>query len=181
MIQPPYRFPNSERIRLHQQWWKRENTERLALIYTPLPHPYGGLDIDVPVGEIAKRKQANATVEYQAPKDVLVTACVDYATALIPAMLGAGFQNDRSTTWAIPAVHSILDVHIPPFDPAQPLFHGYLDRVKAVLAGWSWDTYLPANNLILSDLDPRSLCVAFQAYSVAEAWQLYEKIKNFRT
>ncbi|MBE0696103.1 MAG: hypothetical protein IH586_04195 [Anaerolineaceae bacterium] len=161
---------NPERVALHQQWWKCENTQRLALIYTPLPHPYGGLDTDIPVADIAGRKTANALVEYQVPKDVLVTGYVDYATALIPAMLGAGFENDRHTTWAIPSVHSILDVRIPPFDPAQPLFHAYLERVKAILAGWTWETYLPANNAYLGPLDLLAGIIGPEALAI----ELYE-------
>jgi len=144
---------NPERIELHRQWWERTNRERLALIYTPLPHPYGGLDVDVPVSEIASRKRANALVEYQVPKDVLVTGYVDFATALIPGLLGAGFRCDQHTSWAIPAVQSIRDVSIPPFNPDHPLFQSFIERVKAVAAGWSWETYLPATHAYLGPLD----------------------------
>jgi hypothetical protein len=144
---------NPERIRLQQQWWNRSNTSRLALIYTPLTYPYSGLDVDVPCSEIAARKRANAEVEYHVPKDVLVTAYVDFATALIPAMLGTGFEYTHDTSWAIPQVSSILELRIPPFDPHHPLFQAYIQRVQAVLAEWSWETYLPANNGFLGPLD----------------------------
>ena len=144
---------NPERIRLQQQWWDRANTERLALIYTPLPHPYGGLDVDVPVQDIAERKRANAEVEYNVPKDVLVTGYVDFATALIPAMLGTGFQYTHQTSWAMPTLASIHDVRVPPFDPQHPLFQAYIQRVQAMLAGWSWESYLPANYAYLGPLD----------------------------
>ena len=144
---------NPERIQLQQQWWNRANRERLALIYTPLPHPYGGMDVDVPVESIAERKRANAEVEYYVPKDVLVTGYVDFATALIPAMLGTGFHYTRQTSWAMPTLASIHDVRVPAFDPRHPLFQAYIQRVQAMLAGWAWDTYLPANYAYLGPLD----------------------------
>lgn len=144
---------NRERLALHQQWWARTNDAPLALIYTPAHYPFGGLDVDVPPEQIAERKRANAAVAYTAPRDTLVTGYVDFATALIPAMLGAGFEWNEHTSWAIPAVESILDVRIPPFDPDQPLFRAYIERVEATAAGWMWESYLPANYAYLGPLD----------------------------
>jgi hypothetical protein len=144
---------NGQRIQLHQRWWAGTNTEPLALIYTPLHSPYGGLDIKVPVAEIAFRKRSNAQVAYRAPMDTLVTAYVDFATALIPAMLGAGFEYDEHTTWAIPTVHSIQEVKIPSFQTDLPYYQAYIERVEAILAGWSWETYLPANYAYLGPVD----------------------------
>ncbi len=155
------RLTNRDRIRLHQQWWNRANELPLALIYTPLPPTpapqhlprRGGLDVDVPPEEIAERKRASAEEQYLAPKETLVTGYVNFATALIPAMLGAGFEYNDNTSWAIPAVDSIVDVKITPFDPTQPLFRAYIERVEAMLAGWTWDTYLPATYAYLGPLD----------------------------
>jgi hypothetical protein len=144
---------NQERIQLHKAWWRRENIQRLALIYAPAHFPYGGLDVDVPLDQIAMRKRRNAEAQYTQPKDVLVTAYVDFATALIPAMLGTGFEYDPQTSWAIPAVSSILEVEIPPFDPEQPLFQAYIQRVQRVLDEWSWESYLPANYAYLGPVD----------------------------
>ena len=73
---------NPERVQLHQQWWRRENSQRLALIYTPAHYPWGGLDVDVPPDDIPMRKRENAAVEKTLPNDVLVTGYVDFATAL---------------------------------------------------------------------------------------------------
>ncbi len=144
---------NRQRIELHEQWWKRTNTSRLALIYTPANHPYGGLDIDVSPAEIATRKRGNAKVEFTIPKDVLVSAYVDFATALIPAMLGAGFRYDSQTSWAIPVVDKIQDIAIPPFDSQHPRFQAYIERVKAVLAEWNWEDFLPTTYAYLGPLD----------------------------
>jgi hypothetical protein len=144
---------NRERIALHRLWWARANEVPLALIYTPARYPYGGLDVDVPPERIHERKRANAAVAYAIPRDTLVNGYVDFATALIPAMLGAGFEWNEHTSWAIPAVDSILDVRITSFDPGQPLFRAYIERVEAMLAGWTWDSYLPANYAYLGPLD----------------------------
>lgn len=144
---------NQERIELHQQWWRRENSQRLAVVFTPADYPYGGLDVDVAPEEILRRKLANAAVDTTLPNDVLVTGYVDFSTALIPAMLGAGFEYNRDTSWAIPAVHSIREVKIGNFDPQQPLFQAYIRRVEQMLSGWTWDTYLPATNAYLGPLD----------------------------
>jgi hypothetical protein len=169
MTLKPY-LSNPERVQLHQQWITRTNTTRLALIYTPLPHPYGGLDIDVPGEEIAQRKRANAAVEYHVPKDVLVAGYVDFATALIPAMLGTGFQYNSDTSWAFPTLASIADIHIPAFDPHQPLFQAYIQRVQAALAGWAWDTYLPATYAYLGPLDVLSSLLGAEMLAI----ELYE-------
>ncbi len=152
---------NHDRIRLHRQWWNRANDVPLALIYTPLPAgrvparlpPRRGLDVDVPPDEIAERKRISAETQHLAPKETLITGYVNFATALIPAMLGAGFEYDEHTSWAIPAVDSIVDVKITPFDPGQPLFRAYIERVEAMLAGWAWETYLPATYGYLGPLD----------------------------
>jgi hypothetical protein len=151
------RLTNRDRVRLHQEWWNRTNEVPLALIYTHLPAgrlpPRRGLDVDVPPDEIAERKRAGAELQTLAPKETLVTGYVNFATALIPAMLGAGFEYNEHTSWAIPTVDTILDVKITPFDPGQPLFRMYIERVEAMLAGWTWDTYLPATYGYLGPLD----------------------------
>ena len=144
---------NRERIQLQHEWWTRTNQAPLALIYTPLVYPYGGLDVGVAASQIAERKLANAEVAYTEPRDTLVTAYVDFATALIPGMLGAGFEWNRDTSWAIPTVDSILDLRIGPFDAGQPLFQAYIERVQAVLEHWTWDSYLPATYAYLGPLD----------------------------
>jgi hypothetical protein len=160
---------NRDRIHLHQQWRRRANTIPLALIYTPLParpSRWRGLDVDVPVAEIAQRKREGAEAQYLIPKEVLVTGYVNFATALIPAMLGAGFEYNEHTSWAIPTVSSIMDVRITSFDPNHPLFRAYIERVAALLADWTWETYLPANYAYLGPLDllagllgPQQLCL----------------------
>lgn len=147
------KITNQQRIELHQRWWDRTNDKRLALIYTPTNYPFNGLDIIVPVEEIAYRKKCNAEVAYGEPRDTLVTAYVDFATALIPAMLGAGFEYDEHTSWAIPITQPIQEVKIPSFNPNLPLFRAYIERVEAILASWSWDTYLPANYAYLGPVD----------------------------
>jgi hypothetical protein len=170
IVEHPVKLTNEDRIRLQQRWWQRANDIPLALIYTPMPAArptrWRGLDVDVPVTEIAERKRAGAETQYRIPKEVLVTGYVNFATALIPAMLGAGFAYDEHTSWAIPTVSSIMEVRITPFDPSQPLFRAYIERVEALLAGWSWDTYLPANYAYLGPLDllagllgPQQLCI----------------------
>jgi len=147
------RVTNQERIRLQSQWWHRTNERPLALIYTPLVYPYGGLDVDVPPAAIAERKRGNAAVAYGEPRDTLVTAYVNFATALIPGMLGAGFAWNEDTSWAIPVADSILDIRITAFDPRQALFQRYIERLQALLEHWTWDSYLPANYAYLGPLD----------------------------
>ena len=144
---------NLQRIALHRLWWNQENSQRLALIYTPLTYPYGGLDIEVQSSEIAHRKRADAAVQYQEPKDTLVTGRVNYATALIPGMLGAGFMYDGYTSWAIPNAQSILDVNIAQFDPHHALFQNYIEKLQALLEDWNWATYLPVTNAYLGPMD----------------------------
>lgn len=145
---------NKERITLHTQWFHGENPERLALIYAPPYHtPEDKLDLDIPVGEIAASKSQDAQNQYWEPKDTLITAGVNFATALIPAMLGAQFKYDQHTSWAIPQVESILDISIPSFNPDHWLFQAYLSRLEALLGNWDWETYLPTNYAFLGPMD----------------------------
>jgi hypothetical protein len=174
------KLTNQDRIRLHQAWWAHTNEVPLALIYMPsLPPPTGesapaatipaqrrGLDIDLPPEELVLRKLAGIEAQYRVPKETLVVARTNFATALIPAMLGAGFEYNEHTSWAIPTASSIRGVRITRFDPQQPLFRAYIERQAALLAHWSWDTYLPANEAYLGPLDllagllgPQQLCM----------------------
>lgn len=131
---------------LHEAWWRRENTVPLVENYYPLALPCGGLDIDVPVTEIAARKLRNAEVAHNSPagQDSLVVAVVDFGTALYPAVAGAGIKSDGVTSWSIHTAEFAADVRIDRFDPLHPLYVEYQRRLEEVLAHWSWDAYLPA-------------------------------------
>ena len=130
---------------LHEAWWRRENTVPLVKNWYPEKLPFGGLDIDVPVSEIAERVLRNAEVQHESPalQDGLITAGINFATALFPAAAGAQYTFDRHTSWTIPTAQRARDITIAKFDPNQPLFSKYIERLEAVLAHWSWDTYLP--------------------------------------
>ena len=84
---------------LHDVWWRRSNTVPLVKNWCPIPTPCGGLDIEVPVNEIAGRKLRNAEAHLASPalQDSLVTAGVNFSTALYPAVAGTGFTYDRHT------------------------------------------------------------------------------------
>jgi hypothetical protein len=154
--------------KLHLAWWRRENARPVVQNWFPLPLPAGGLDIDVPPSEIADRKLRNAEAQHASPalQDSLVTAGVNFATALYPAAAGCRFRFDRHTSWTLPCARRARDVRIPPFDPAQPLYAAYIERLQAVLARWAWDTYLPVaaghagpGDMLAAFLGPETLAV----------------------
>ncbi len=130
---------------LHDSWWKRENELPLVKNWCPEKLPFGGLDFDVPVDEIARRKLRNAEVQHESPalQDWLITAGVNFATALYPAAAGAAYRVDDHTSWTVPTASRAKDVRIKPFDPARPPYSQYIERLEAVLEHWSWETYLP--------------------------------------
>lgn len=129
----------------HEAWWRRDNDVPLVKNYCPQPVPCGGLDIDVPVEHIAERKCRNAEALHESPalQDSLITAQVNFATALYPAVAGAGWRFDEHTSWTLPAADRAADVEIRPFDPGHPLYARYARRLEKVLEHWSWETYLP--------------------------------------
>jgi hypothetical protein len=134
-----------EQARKHDAWWRRENDAPLVKNWYPERLPFGGLDIDVPVREIAERKRRNAEAQHAsiALQDGLITAGVNFATALYPAAAGAAYRFDRHTSWTTPTATRARDVRIRRFDPGRPPYSDYLARLEAVLEHWSWDTYLP--------------------------------------
>jgi hypothetical protein len=153
---------------LHGAWWRRANAVPLVKNWYPEPGPCGGLDIDVPVREIAARKLRNAEAQRAsiALQDSLITAGVNFATALYPAAAGADYRFDAHTSWTVPKASRARDVRIGPFDPHQPLYAQYIARLEAVLAHWSWDTYLPVpggrdgpSDILAGFLGPEALAV----------------------
>ena len=135
---------NRERADLHIEWWERRNTEPLVHTFAPVDTPYGGLDIDVPPEDIADRKLANIRAAERVPSDKLQVAGVDFSTAFVPALAGAGFEYDETTSWALPIADTVAGLTIPAFDPEHPLFAAYEEREDRLLDAWSWDTFLPA-------------------------------------
>jgi hypothetical protein len=142
-------------VKLHEQWWQRENTEVLVAHYSPSPVriPCGGLDIEVPPSEMADRKERNALAQHASMQDMLVTALPDFSTAFRPAVLGAGFESDGHTSWSIPVAESAAELEVEPFDPNHPLYQEYLARLQPLLDNWSWETYLPTCAGVLGPLD----------------------------
>ena len=149
-------------------WWRRENNVPLVKNWFPEKSPCGGLDIDVPVSEIAERKLRNAEAQHQsvALQDSVITAGVNFATALYPAAAGAAYKVDRHTSWTVPTATRAKDVRIDRFDPGQELYAAYITRMEAVLAHWSWDTYLPVicghdgpGDILAGFLGPEVLCL----------------------
>lgn len=129
----------------HLAWWRRENTVPLIKNYYPFKLPFGGLDVDIPAKDMAERalRNAEALHDAPAPQDCLVTAGVNFAPAFYPATAGAAWQVDRHTSWTIPTASRAADVRIGKFDPGLPVFASFIERMEALLAHWSWDTYLP--------------------------------------
>ncbi len=140
-------------IPLHLAWWNRTNRRPLVANWAPLDLPYTGLDLHVPPEAIAERKAANAAVEATIQQDLLVTQRVDFGPALIPALAGAGFQDDGRTSWNHPVAETCAQVRIPAFDPGHPLWVAYCARRDRMLDAWAWDRYLPAHTNNVGPVD----------------------------
>lgn len=131
-------------VDLHLSWWKRENRRPLIGHFAPLHLPHSGLDIDVPVEAIPARKIANAKAQAFLAQDLLVTQRVDFGPALLPALAGAGFEHDGSTSWNHAVVSSCRDATVAPFNPDHPLYRAYAERRDAMLKGWD-GSFIPGH------------------------------------
>lgn len=138
---------------LHRLWWARANPRPLVGVFAPVDVPYHGLDLDVPPSAIAERKRRNAEALAAVPGDKLAVASVNFSTAFVPALAGAGFAHDAHTSWALPSAERIQEVRVRPFDPGHALFQAYLARLEPLLATWSWDTFLPGLADYLGPMD----------------------------
>lgn len=158
---------NREHVGRQLQWWSRTNARPLVGLFAPVPVPFGGLDIDVPPTQIVERKRRNAEALACVPGEKLAVATVNFSTAFVPSLAGAGFAYDAHTSWALPVASRIQDVKVAPFDPHHPRFEAYLRRLEPLLEAWSWETFLPGLADYLGPLDilagllgPEGLAVA---------------------
>jgi hypothetical protein len=143
-------------VELHRRWWDRSNQEVLVANYAPLPTPCGGLDVEVPPGEMHGRKLRNAQAAHAYLQDALFVATADFSTALRPAVLGAGFKCDGHTSWSVPVAENVRELRVQPFDPHHPIYEAYLDRLAPLLENWSWDTYVPCTMGVMGPMDTLS-------------------------
>lgn len=144
---------NRDRIRLHEAWWRRENERPLVDNFTSAKFPYPELDFNVPVEQIGERKRANALALGEVTQDLLVTQRIDFGTAFLPALAGAGFNADGATSWNTPIAERCADVELKPFEPSGALWDAYAQRRTELLKHWSWDTYLPGHTNYIGPLD----------------------------
>jgi len=140
-------------IALQQQWWSRTNAQPLVGTFAPVDCPYAGLDVDADPAIIVDRKLANLQVLRTVPADNLYPLRVDFGTAFLPALGGAGFEYDGHTSWSIPCAASAAELKITPFDQQHPLWRKYVALYQAVLARWRWETYLPSTTVMCGPLD----------------------------
>jgi len=160
----------SDIITLHGQWWARTNTHPVVGVFAPVAAPYGGLDIDVPPEQMAERKLRNAEACAVVPGDKLIVANVNFSTAFIPSLAGAGFSYNEHTSWSIPVADRIEEVKVAAFDPHHPRYEAYLRRLEPLLTNWSWTTYLPSLADYLGPMDILSGLLGPEAlaYSMAD-------------
>ena len=175
-----------ETIELQMQWWRRENNRPLVGTFAPAHYPYGGMDMDVKPSEIVERKVANIRAGACVPGDDVPVAFPDFGTAFIPALAGAGFEYDGHTTWSIPCASSITDVKIPAFDREHPLWKKFIALMKPLLAGWTWETYIPAATVMIGPMDilsglvgPQTLAMELHEYPELVMARAMEATKLF--
>lgn len=139
------RVSNRDRVKLHEAWWRRENTRPLVDNFAPVAMPHGGLDIEVSVERIGERKIGNARALETVAQDLLVVQRVDFGPAILPALAGAGFHHDPHTSWNTPVAERCSDLKDLRFDRNHPLWIAYAERRDEMLRHWSWDTFLPGH------------------------------------
>jgi len=159
-----------EMIELQMQWWRRENAVPLVGTFAPVAYPSGGLDLNVKPSEVLDRKLGNLHAERVVPQDSVPVAFVDFGTAFVPALAGAGIEYDGHTSWSIPCATSAIELRIRPFDAGHPLWLKYVELFKPLLQHWSWDTYLPGLCAMVGPMDVLSAMLGPQTL----AMELYE-------
>jgi len=158
---------NRDRRALHEAWWQRKNQRPLVDVDAPLELPCPGLDLEVAPEAIVERKCRNLEVEDVLPRDGLRVATVNFGPALLPALAGAGFRSDGYTSWALPVCDELRQLRIAEFDPRHELWQRYEERLSALLASWTWDSYLPGLADYLGPLDILDACLGSQALAMA--------------
>ena len=89
---------NREIAQLHCQWWQRTNEKPVVGIFAPIEVAYQGLDLHVDPADMVERKLAIAQALAEIPSDKLRVERVDFSTAFVPALAGAGFESDSYTS-----------------------------------------------------------------------------------
>lgn len=140
-------------IELQLGWWERSNPQPLVCTYAPVDYPFSGFDMDVSPQRIVEKKRGNLEAESIVPADNLAVTFVDFGTAFLPALGGAGFEYDGVTSWSIPCASSAAELKITPFDESHPLWRQYIERFEVLLANWSWDTFVPGVTVMTGPMD----------------------------
>jgi hypothetical protein len=167
-----------QKIDLHIQWWEKRNEAPLVHVFAPLkstrapntdnssPPPsdavrpaqrkgFGGFDFDTAPDDIVK-KIAGIRAQRILPSDNLPVAHVNFGTAFLPALAGAGFEFDGTNIWAHPCAESAEELRVRSFDPSNELWQAYIVRFRRLLESWSENEYLPGPCDIVGPMD----CVA---------------------
>lgn len=134
-----------EIIAVQMKWWRRENTTPLVQVYGPSANTPGAQT------STSSRKKLPALSEMQ--NDTLPVQTADFGTPFLPALGGADYEWNGHSWWAVPSATCAADLHINPFDEQHPLWQKYLVEFKKILAGWSWDTYLPGPAVLVGPMD----------------------------
>jgi hypothetical protein len=170
---PTFARSNRDIVELQLQWWAKQNDRPLVGTFAPYPCPNDGqgeLDVGVSPDRIVARKLTYLEASAVVPSDSLRTAFVDYGTAFLPALAGAGFEYDGHTSWAHPCASSAAELRVAPFDSAHPLWRSFEASFRRLLAHWTWETYLPSTAIMVGPMDLLSALLGPQTL----AMELYE-------
>ncbi|MFO7959172.1 MAG: hypothetical protein R6X33_18965 [Candidatus Brocadiia bacterium] len=131
-----------QKLELHRKFWRGELERPLLGFFITDEHPAADLprgpkmpssDTNNPMDIVVARARASALRQNAEPGDRVPEVSVnDCGTAFLPALAGADYRDDGHTVWCIPTGRNCAELKIRPFDPANPLWCSYAEKLRAV-------------------------------------------------
>ncbi len=125
---------------LHEAFWRREAPRPLLGFFLerddqapPVRHGLPAIDYDTPVDDVVRKYRAVAQRATSEPGDRIPAVRVNYGTALLPALAGAGYRHDGHTAWAIPVGKSAADIEVPELNADAPIWQSYQRKLRALV------------------------------------------------
>lgn len=131
-----------EKLDLHRKFWRGELERPLLGFFITDEDPAAdlprgpktpGSDTNNPMDIVVARARASALRQNAEPGDRMPEVSVnDYGTAFLPALAGADYRDDGHTVWCIPTGRNCAELKIRPFDPTNPLWCSYAEKLRAL-------------------------------------------------
>ncbi len=135
MTQTPDTLTLADRIELFRGFWAGSAPRPLLGVFYPARvhnRRYPRFDFDLSPAELVEKTRTSVAWHAASVDDRVPTAQVEYGTGFLTALAGGQFHADNHTAWTIPVAESCAAVRVAEFDEGQPLWQGFLERLRAL-------------------------------------------------